>query len=101
MALNGRRRKVRGESAAIDTLHIVIAIIVVVLAVASFLSPEEHMLFFPVIFLLAALLNLVSGRYHLGRGKDHGQKIAAVLQMIFGLAFLILAVISAISIWWR
>ena len=58
-----RRRRVRGESMALDTLHIVIGAAVVVMAVISFINPEEYMFFFPVIFLLAAILNLVTGKY--------------------------------------
>ena len=45
-----RRRRVRGESMALDTLHIVIGAAVVVMAVISFINPEEYMFFFPVIF---------------------------------------------------
>lgn len=96
-----KRRKVRSDSTALDLLHIVVGIAVVVMAVISFISPEDHLIFFPVIFSLAALLNLVTGRFHSRRTKDRGQKAGAVLQMIFGAAFLILAVISAVSIWWR
>ena len=60
------------------------------------------MIFFPVIFLLAAILNLATGRYKLGRSKrEQRKKAAAVLQMAFGGALVVLAVISAISIWWR
>ena len=41
---------------ALDTLHIVIGAAVVVMAVISFINPEEYMFFFPVIFLLAAII---------------------------------------------
>lgn len=40
-----RRRRVRGESMALDTLHIVIGAAVVVMAVISFINPEEYMVF--------------------------------------------------------
>ena len=36
-----RRRRVRGESMALDTLHIVIGAAVVVMAVISFINPED------------------------------------------------------------
>lgn len=95
-------RKVRSESMALDTMHIVIGIAVVALAVISFISPDDHMILFPVIFLLAAVLNLVTGNFHLGRSKrDHRKKVSAVLQMLFGILLLVLAVVSAVSIWWR
>lgn len=102
MAVNERRRKVRSESMALDMMHIVIGVIVVVLAAISFVNPDEYMFFFPVIFLLAAFLNLVTGKYRLGRsGRNHKVKVSAVLQMLFGAALLALAVVSAVSIWWR
>lgn len=94
--------RVRSESMALDTLHIVIGIAVVVLAILSFLNPEDHMILFPVIFLLAAVLNLVTGNFRLGRSKrNNRQKLSAALQMIFGIFLVALAAVSAISIWWR
>lgn len=102
MAGNNRRRKVRGESAALDTLHIAVGILVVILAVISFLNPEENMIFFPVIFFLAAVLNLVTGNYRMARRKrENKPKLSAALQMVFGIFLAALAVVSAVSIWWR
>ena len=87
---------------ALDTMHIVIGIAVVIMAFISFINPEEYMIFFPVIFFLAAVLNLASGRYRMKRSKrNQKQKLSAVLQMAFGGALLVLTVISAVSIWWR
>ena len=98
MAGNEKRRKVRGTTAALDTMHIVI----VLLAVISFMNPEDNMFFFPIIFLLAAILNLATGNHKLRHSKrNQRQKIAAVGQMTFGSVLVILAVVSAISIWWR
>ncbi|MCI8510373.1 MAG: hypothetical protein HFE83_00020 [Lachnospiraceae bacterium] len=96
-----RRRKVKGESVALDAMHIVIGIAVVAMAVVSFISPEENMFFFPVIFLMAAVLNLVSGRFRMKRSKSHGQRAAAILEMLFGITLAVLAAVSAVSIWWR
>lgn len=102
MAGNESRRKVRGMTMAIDTMHIIIGIAVVIMAAISFVNPDEYMFFFPVIFFLAAFLNLVTGNYKWKRSKrDQKRKISAVCQMAFGGALFVLAVISAISIWWR
>lgn len=102
MSGNERRRKVRGESMALDTLHIVIGIAVVVMAAISFVNPEEYMFFFPVIFFLAAVLNLVTGKYRLKHSaRNHKKEAAAILQMIFGIVLLALAAVSAASIWWK
>lgn len=102
MAGNDKRRKARGTTMALDTMHIVIGILVVLMAVVSFVNPEEYMFFFPVIFLLAAILNLATGRYQLGRSKrNQKKKAAAVVQIAFGVILVILAAVSAVSIWWR
>lgn len=102
MAGKDKRRKARGTTMALDTMHIVIGILVVLMAVVSFVNPEEYMFFFPVIFLLAAILNLTTGRYQLGRSKrNQKKKAAAAVQIAFGVILVILAVVSAVSIWWR
>lgn len=101
MAVNEKRRKVRGESMALDMMHIVIGIVVVIMAVISFINPEEYRFFFPVIFFLAAILNLATGKYRLMHSKrDSKKKAAALVQMFFGGALVVLAVVSAVSIWW-
>lgn len=102
MAVNERRRKVRGESVALDIMHIVIGIAVVIMAVISFVNPDDYRFLFPIIFFLAAILNLATGKYHMLRSKrDQKKKIQAFLQMCFGGALVVLAVISAVSLWWR
>ena len=100
MAENNKRRKVRSESMALDAMHIGIA--VVVMAVISFLDTERYMFLFPAIFFLAAVLNLVTGKYWLSRTKrERRRRTAAVFQMVFGTTLLIFTFLSAMSIWWR
>ena len=102
MAVNERRRKVRSESAAMDLLYIAVGIAVVLMAAASFLDPKGNMVFFPIIFFLAAVLNLTAGRKKFGRSKrDARKRDGAILQLAFGTALAFLTVISGISIWWR
>ncbi|MFR4784290.1 MAG: DUF6637 family protein [Pilosibacter sp.] len=72
MAENNKRRKVRSESMALDAMHIIIGIAVVVMSVISFLDTERYMFLFPVIFFLAAVLNLATGKYWLSRTKRSG-----------------------------
>ena len=95
-------RRIQNSSFGLDAMHIVIGAAVVVLAVISFIDPDGNMALFPLIFLLAAVLNLVTGHYRLGRsGRDKKRRLSAVLQMFFGLLLLVLCIISAVSIWWR
>ena len=99
MAENNKRRKVRSESMALDAMHIIIGIAVVVMAVISFLDTERYMFLFPAIFFLAAVL---TGKYWLSRTKrERRRRTAAVFQMVFGTTLLIFTFLSAMSIWWR
>ena len=99
MAENNKRRKVRSESMALDAMHIIIGIAVVVMSVISFLDTERYMFLFPVIF-LAAVLNLATGKYWLSRTKrERRRRTAAVFQMGFGTVLLIFTILSAVSIW--
>lgn len=41
MAVNERRRRVRGESVALDVMHVVIGIAVVIMAAISFVNPDD------------------------------------------------------------
>ena len=51
---------------------------------------------------LAAVLNLVTGKYWLSRTKrERRRRTAAVFQMVFGTTLLIFTFLSAMSIWWR
>ena len=52
-------------------LHIVVGILIVIFAV-PFLNPDENRILFPVIFLLAAVLNFANGcdRYRRGREES-------------------------------
>jgi hypothetical protein len=59
----------------LDAVHLLVGIAVVVLAVIAFLSPEEHAVFFPAIFFLAAFLSLMNGIVRLRMsGRDTGKK---------------------------
>lgn len=102
MAFNEKRRRVRNESMALDVFHIVVGILVVILAIISFLNPDDHMLLFPVIFLLASALNLATGYHKLKHcQRDSHKKLKAALQILFGIILFLLAAVSAVSIWWR
>lgn len=85
----------------LDMLHIVVGIAVTAMAAVSFVNPEEYLFFFPIIFFLAAVLNLATGKYRMLHSKrDSKKKAAALVQMFFGGALVVLAAVSAISIWW-
>ena len=63
---------------ALDAMHIIIGIAVVVMSVISFLDTERYMFLFPVIFFLAAVLNLATGKYWLSRTKRERRNCGGV-----------------------
>lgn len=86
---------------ALDMLHIVVGILIVILAVLAFLNPEENRILFPVIFLLATVLNFANGydKFHRNRGRSK-QRAAGTALMIVGTGLFFLCVLSALTIWW-
>ena len=84
----------------LDLLHIVVGIVIVVLAVLSFLRPDDGLVLFPIIFMLAALLNLVNGWVRIRQsGRDKKRLAAGIGILLFGICLVLLSVISALSIW--
>ena len=84
----------------LDVMHIVIGAVIVILAVISFLNPEDHMVMFPVIFLLGAALNMTNGIYRIrGCGHDKQMKRAGYTQAVLGGLLILVSLVSAISIW--
>lgn len=101
MNLQEKRKKSANIAFALDMLHIVICILIVIFAVLAFLNPDENRILFPAIFLLAAILNLANGydRYCRGRGRKHLRRSGMVL-MTVGVALFILCIVSTLTIWW-
>lgn len=97
-----KRKGGRTSAFALDIIHIAAGILIVGLAVLAFLNPEDNMILFPIIFLLAGALNFLNGfeRYRSNRGRKKERASGAVLMGVGALLFL-LCVISAITIWRR
>lgn len=84
----------------LDVLHLGLGSIIVILAVISFLNAENNLVLFPVIFMLAAVLNLVNGWVKIRQSGRNKKKIAGGAGLIlFGIALVVLSCISAFSIW--
>ncbi len=83
-----------------DVTHLVLGIAIVVLAVLSFINPEGNLMLFPLVFLLAALLNAVSSLFQIKtRGRDKKKLRQGIFQALLALGLFALGVVSAISIW--
>ncbi len=90
----------KNSSFILDLIHIVIGLAVVVLAVISFLNPNGHLTLFPIIFVLAAILNYVNGYFRISQsGRNKKKKVSGILLFLLGTALTLLAVISAVSLW--
>ena len=50
MFVQDKKKNPRNTTMFLDILHIVIGAVIVILAVISFLNPEDHMVMFPAIF---------------------------------------------------
>ncbi|MCI8949601.1 MAG: hypothetical protein HFG49_06085 [Lachnospiraceae bacterium] len=84
----------------LDFLHIAVGILIVVLAVFSFLNPDRNLVLFPVIFMLAAILNLVNGWVKIKRsGRDRKKQLSGAGLLLFGISLVLLSAVSALSIW--
>ena len=69
------KKSPRNAALILDWIHIVIGFLVVLFAVIAFLNPEDNRVLFPLIFLLAAVLNLVNGVYQYRQsGRDKKKK---------------------------
>ena len=101
MVIQEKKRNGRVSSFVLDTLHVIVGILIVILAVLAFLNPDENRILFPAIFLLAALLNFANGydRFHNNRGKKK-KRFAGAALMTAGVGLFLLCVVSALTIWW-
>ena len=90
------RRNPRRSAFVMDMFHLVLGVVIVVLAVMAFLSPDEHHAFFPLIFFLSAILSIVSGVWGLmNAGRNSRKKLEAAGSLLFGLVVLVVGVVSA------
>ncbi len=90
-----KKKNPRRLNYLLDIIHIVIGIAVVILSVIAFLSPEEHLAFFPMIFFLAALLALVNGAARVRMPGPDSRRLAGLAALAAGVLLLLIAVISA------
>ena len=97
-----RRNSPRNTSLILDWVHIITGALVVIMAVAAFVDPEDKMILFPVIFFLASALNMVNGGYRYQQsGRDKRKKAAAMGLIVIAVFLLVVMVVSAFSIWRR
>lgn len=93
----------RGERHAgvfLDMAHLVLGIAIVVLAVLSFINPEGNHMLFPLVFFMAAILNVVSGIFECKTwGRNKKKLRLGTMHLALAAGLFALGVLSAISIW--
>lgn len=100
MYVQDKKRSPRNVAFLLDLLHIVVGILVTVCAVLAFLDPEGNRFLFPVIFLLAALLNGVNGWHKVREsGRDKKKKAGGIVLCVIAGTLFLIGIISAFSIW--
>lgn len=96
----GKKRNPRNTVLIMDWIHIGIGLLVVILAILAFLNPEDNRFLFPIIFFLAAVLNVVNGVYRFQlSGREKKKKLAAFMQLLLAVVLIAVMVVSAITIW--
>ncbi|HJC46681.1 MAG TPA: TMEM134 family protein [Candidatus Lachnoclostridium pullistercoris] len=95
-----KKRGPKNGAMVLDVLHVALGLMIVILGVLTFLNPENHMLFFPVIFFLGGVLNLADGFYTRRlavRGRKNRR--AGWVTLLVGALLVGVSVLSALSIW--
>ena len=94
------RRMDRHTGVFLDVFHVVAGIGIVILAVLSFVNPEGNIMLFPLVFLLAGVLNTVNCVFELKTcGRNKKKRRFGILQAFLAAVLFLLGVISGISIW--
>lgn len=97
---NQEKNSARSLAFMMNFIHVVLGIVIIVLALISFLRPEDHMLLFPVIFLLASVLQGANGWYNITEGRRaHKKTFWGWALMLIAFILFALSIISAVSIW--
>ena len=65
-----RGRNERRAGVFLDVAHLILGIAIVIFAVLSIINPEGNEMLFPLVFLLAALLNGINGVFELSKRKS-------------------------------
>lgn len=98
--MNKKKNSMRMVNMIVDFIHIGICIAIIILAVIAFLRPMQNTQCYPVVFFLAAVLNFTSAYARMNQfrpGKNRPASGIGVL--LLGFFFLVLSVISGITIW--
>ncbi len=98
--MNRKKSSMHMMNMVVDFIHIGICIAIIVLAVIVFLKPMKNVQCYPIIFFLASVLNFTSAYARMNQIRPgRNRSTSGIGVLILGIFFLILSIISGISIW--
>ncbi len=99
--LRGQSRHTeRNMSVWLDVFFVITGILIVVLAVLSFINPQGNQALFPLVFFLAAVLNGVGGFFEVKNdNRDKKQRWQGIGHMALAVFLAVFGILSGISIW--
>lgn len=94
-----KKTSLRIINLAVDMIHIVICIAIIILTAILFMNPSENQKCYPLIFLLAAVMNFTGAYAKMNKNKPaRGRMKRGFWLLFFGALFTILAIVSAITV---
>ena len=99
MDIKRKSRNPRVFQALFNILHFAVCIVIVAGSIFAIWDTERYAYLFPVVFLAAAVLNLVNGLVRFSQGGDRRkQRMQAVVLFLVAAALFLLFVISAVTV---
>lgn len=90
----------RKAGALIDITHIVLGVSVVIMAFLAILNPEKNSFLFPLIFLLASVINFCTAWFYFKMfPRDRKKHVDAWVYLVTGILIFVVFIISALSLW--
>lgn len=93
---NERTINIRKKRLLLEGIYIAAASVIVVLSVLAFLFQEHLLVIFPIIFLVAAAINILSAVRYLRRDRNHKRHLGPGI--VFALCGAVLIIVSVICI---
>ena len=96
---NERTLNIRKRRLLLEGIYIAASAVIVVLSVLAFLFQEHLLVIFPIIFLLAAAINILSAVRYLRRDRNHKRHFGpGILFAVCGGVLIVVAVICIIML---
>lgn len=98
---SNRTRNPYSKQIIANTIYVVIAILIVICGVYALITGEAGRIFYPIVFLLAAILNFTDGIPRLfGDVRNKKRKITGVALCMLGVVLVAVAAVIARAVWW-